>query len=83
MTNFAEYWASLTRGNPGLADPESQLRISVDSFRKQLERAFTAGQDSVPVDRSVVAKAFENIGRKKPTMTSDDMFDDFFRGLKT
>ena len=40
---FEDYWKALQAKNSGLADGENRMTISVDAFKRQLERAFREG----------------------------------------
>lgn len=43
---FVVFWKRKTEANPSLAEGDVMLRISVESFRKQLEIAFQAGREA-------------------------------------
>jgi len=40
---FSEYWASLRLKNPSLSDDSTKMTISVESFKKQLQKAHFDG----------------------------------------
>ena len=41
---FIELWEALCRKQPRLRDPQSEVSIKSDAFRKLLQRAHTEGQ---------------------------------------
>lgn len=43
MNDFETYWRELTIRNPSLTD-STRINLSIEEFRKQLERAFRKGQ---------------------------------------
>jgi dihydropteroate synthase len=43
-----DYWYRLVRANPAMRDEDAKLTISVRSLRKQIEKAFEEGAESVP-----------------------------------
>ena len=43
---FDQHWARLVELNPQLGNKDTQLVISVPSFRKQLARAYDVGAES-------------------------------------
>lgn len=73
--NFNQYWTKLTKSNKSLSNPDTEMKISVASFKKQLEKAFKAGRAKTTAQ---AAKEFEDLG-KKPNVT--DSFDDMFKGI--
>lgn len=42
---FAQYWNNLTQKNPSLLE-SSKITLTVESFKRQLEKAFDAGLDN-------------------------------------
>lgn len=44
--DFDQYWESLKKKNPGLADDDTTMKISVKSLRDTLRQAFEAGKES-------------------------------------
>ena len=42
---FDAYWANLVKKNPGLADQETKMTVTVAAFKKALEQAFRTGMD--------------------------------------
>lgn len=44
--SFLEYWGRLISSNESLKEPENKMTISVASFRRQLEKAHTAGVEA-------------------------------------
>lgn len=42
---FDAYWANLVKKNPGLADQETKMTVTVAAFKKTLEQAFRTGMD--------------------------------------
>lgn len=50
MGKFDDYWDRLVAANPGLGDFEQKISITVGAFRRQVEKAFTEGAKSSPVD---------------------------------
>ena len=68
---FSQYWSKLKVSNKALETEDLQMKITVKSFKKQLEKAFNAGkQKSV----SEAAKDFENLGKKDPMKDFSDLF---------
>lgn len=44
--SFLEYWGRLIASNDNLKEPENKMTISVASFRRQLEKAHSAGVEA-------------------------------------
>lgn len=60
MKTFEDYWQSLERKNPGLADSR-KMTISVESFRRSMQQAFDEGRKSGGLDRSSGIPLFDEI----------------------
>ncbi len=56
---FADYWARIRGRNKSLKDSELKMTLTVDEFRRQLARAFKAGQDSRQKDKLDFAEIFK------------------------
>lgn len=42
---FDQFWQTLKDKNPGLADSDTRMTITVASFRKSLEQSYERGRD--------------------------------------
>ena len=60
---FTDYWESLKVKNPGLAEPENKMALTVEEFRKSLEMAFVKGFN-------------QGSAGKRKSKSFDDIFDD-------
>lgn len=62
---FGNYWLQKQKANPNLVKAES-LTLSIDSFRKELEKAFLAGK-------------VEGRNEKPPIGSMESMLDKFLK----
>ena len=75
--DFDQYWESLKKKNPGFADDDTTMKISVKSLRDTLRQAFEAGGESSTV-LNAIDKAF-NAG-KESNYRNGSAFDRIFGG---
>lgn len=66
---FRDYWNGLVTKNDGLIDTSTKMTISVESFKKQLEKAYLQGSK----DKAAVAHDFKK--------NKDDNFESLFGNL--
>jgi len=45
---FEEYWEIKVRANAGLKDEEATMKITVESFKRQMRQAFLARPNAAP-----------------------------------
>ena len=55
---FDVYWTNLVKKNPGLADFETKMTITVAAFKKAVEQAFRTGMEEQRRTSDFVDKLF-------------------------
>lgn len=71
---FERYWKRLCRSNPALTNESAEMTLSVESFRRQVSKAFLEGAQSELDD----LRSSMNEPRPKPPNFIMDAFDGIF-----
>ena len=79
---FYEYWNRLLVQNPNLGRDDIKMTISVESFKKQLAKAFEEGRKHPLTSRKDAADDFAKFGRKESVSDIFSAFGDMFGGGK-